>query len=265
MNGHELAGVVARDPLTLVFTLTKPAPDFLNILAMGFSSARPAEYAKYVPDSAQMRQHTISDGPYRITSYVPTRSFTFERNPAWRQSSDPVRHAYVDGMRVTEGLSAQSVQQQIEAGTADMEWDLFGPPPQDLPRLIAADDKRLIIGPSGPYDLALYYYLVQNQYAGPMRNKLVRAALATAVDKQAVVQIAGGPRHQHDLEPDGPAGQRRLRQGLQRLPGQHGHGQPGGVQGAAQAGRVPERRRRSSSSSPRTTRCPASRRRSSRA
>jgi ABC-type transport system substrate-binding protein len=193
-NGHELAGVVARDPLTLVFKLTKPAPDFLNILAMGFSSARPAEYEKYVPDSAQMRQHTISDGPYKITSYVPTRSFTFVRNPAWKQSSDPVRHAYVDGMQVTEGLSAQSVQQQIETGTADMEWDLYGPPTQDLPRLISAKDKRLIIGPSGPYDLALYFYLVQNEYAGPMKNKLVREALATAVNKQAVVQIAGGTR-----------------------------------------------------------------------
>jgi ABC-type transport system substrate-binding protein len=194
VNAHQLAGVLAPDPKTLVFKLSKSAPDFLNIIAMPFSSARPVEYEQYVPDSAQMRQHTISDGPYKITSYAPTKSFTFVRNPAWKQASDPVRHAWVDAIQVTEGLTAQSVQQQIEAGTADMEWDLPGPPAQDLPRLIAANDKRLVIGPSGPYDVALYYYLVLNQFKGPMKNKLVRQAVATAVNKQAVVQITGGPR-----------------------------------------------------------------------
>jgi ABC-type transport system substrate-binding protein len=56
-----------------------------------------------------------------------------------------------------------------------------------------AHDKRLIIGPSGPYDVALFYYLALNQYAGPLKNKLVREAVATAVDKQSVVQITGGP------------------------------------------------------------------------
>jgi peptide/nickel transport system substrate-binding protein len=194
VKGHPLAGVAAPDPSTLVFKLVNPAPDFNNILAMGFSSARPVEYEQYVPDSAPMRQHTISDGPYKITSYVPTKSFTFARNPAWKQSSDPIRHAYIDGMQVTEGLSAPSVQQQIEAGTGDMEWDLPGPPPQDLPRLISANDKGLVIGPPGPYDVALYYFLVLNQWKGPMKNKLVREAVATAVNKQAIVQITGGPK-----------------------------------------------------------------------
>jgi ABC-type transport system substrate-binding protein len=194
ISGNALAGVSAPNPTTVVFKLTQPAPDFLNILAMPFSSARPVEYDAYVPDSADMRQHTLSDGPYEISSYVPTKSFTFVRNPAWQQSSDPIRHDYVDGMQVTEGLSAQSVQQQIQAGTADMEWDLPGPPPQDLPALIQAHDKRLIIGPAGPYDVALYYYLTLNMYAGPLKNKLVREAVATAVNKQSVVQITGGPK-----------------------------------------------------------------------
>jgi peptide/nickel transport system substrate-binding protein len=194
VKGHQLAGVSAPDASTLVFKLVSPAPDFLNILAMGFSSARPVEYDKYVPDSAPMRQHTLSDGPYEITSYVPTKSFTFARNPAWSQASDPVRHAYVDAMQVTEGLSAPSVQQQIEAGTGDMEWDLPGPPPQDLPRLLAANDKRLIIGPPGNVELALYYFLVLNRYKGVMQKPLVRQAVATAVNKQAIVQITGGPK-----------------------------------------------------------------------
>src|SRR3954465_15630945 len=44
VSAHKLAGVVAKDDLTVVFHLVKPAPDFLSILAMGFASARPVEY-----------------------------------------------------------------------------------------------------------------------------------------------------------------------------------------------------------------------------
>jgi peptide/nickel transport system substrate-binding protein len=190
---HRLPGVVATGPLTLAFHLTNPAPDFLNILAMPFSSARPVEYAKYVPDSADFRQHTISDGPYKIVSYVPTRGFQLARNPAWDPKTDHLRKAYVDRITITEGLSADNVQQQLEAGTAEMEWDAY-PPPQDIPGLIGSNDKRLLVAPAGPYYVALNVYLALNQYAGPMRKKLVRQAVNYAVDKNAVVQILGGRR-----------------------------------------------------------------------
>ena len=193
VNSHGLPGVVAKDSRTLVIRLVKPAPDFLNILALPFSSARPVEYMKYVPDSAEFRQHTISNGPYKIVKYTPTKEFRLERNPAWDPKTDTLRKAYVDRITVTEGLTAESVQQQLEAGTAEMEWDA-APPSQDLPRLISSNDKRLVIAPGGPYYVALNVYLPLNQYAGPMKNKLVRQAVNYAVDKNAVVQIFGGRR-----------------------------------------------------------------------
>jgi peptide/nickel transport system substrate-binding protein len=190
---HRVRGVIAKGDLTLVLHLNKPAPDFLNILALPFSSARPVEYMKYVPDSAQFRQHTISDGPYKIVKYEPTKGFQLERNPAWDPKTDSLRKAYVDRITVTEGLTADNVQQQLEAGTAEMEWDAT-PPTQDLPRLISSHDKRLLIAPAGPFYVALNVYLALNQYAGPMKNKLVRQAVNYAVDKNAIVQIYGGKR-----------------------------------------------------------------------
>src|SRR5262249_6519250 len=83
VSSHAVPGVVAPNTRTIVFHLLAPAPDFPNILAMGFTSARPVEYMKYIPDSAQLRQHTISDGPYSITKYAPGKSFNLDRNPAW--------------------------------------------------------------------------------------------------------------------------------------------------------------------------------------
>jgi ABC-type transport system substrate-binding protein len=193
VDSHGLPGAVAKDSRTLVIRLVKPAPDFLNILALPFSSARPVEYMKYVPDSAEFRQHTISNGPYKIVKYTPTKEFRLERNPAWDPRTDTLRKAHVDRITVTEGLTAESVQQQLEAGTAEMEWDAT-PPSQDLPRLVSSNDKRLVIAPGGPYYVALNVYLPLNQYAGPMKNKLVRQAVNYAVDKNAVVQIFGGRR-----------------------------------------------------------------------
>jgi ABC-type transport system substrate-binding protein len=189
VNSHNVPGVVATGPLTLVFHLMHPATDWLNILAMGFSSARPAEYMNYVPDSAQFRQHTLSDGPYKIASYTPDRGFVFVRNPAWKQSTDPVRHAYVNKFTVTEGLNANSVQQQLQAGTGDLEWDV-PPPSQDLPSLESSHNSGLVISsyPTG------FTYVTLNQYAGPFKNPKLRQAVAYALDKNAIVRILGGPK-----------------------------------------------------------------------
>ena len=192
-KSHPLPGVAAPNDSTLVFHLVLPAPDFNNILAMPFSSARPVEYEKYVPDSAQFRQHTISDGPYQITKYVPGKEFDLARNTAWSQASDPLRHNYLDTMTVTEGLTQDSVQQQLQAGTGDMDWDVT-PPAQDLPSLLAKHDSRLVLGPSGPYYVALQTYLALNEYAGPFKKLLVRQAANYAVNKNAIVQVYGGPK-----------------------------------------------------------------------
>jgi peptide/nickel transport system substrate-binding protein len=225
VSGHKLAGVVATDPSTLTFKLLQPAGDFLNILTMGFASARPVEYDQYLPDSAQLRQHTIADGPYKITSYTATKGFTLERNPAWTQASDPLRHAYVDKITITEGLSSTSVQQQIEAGTGDMEWDIQ-PPSQDLPRLISAGDKGLILGPTGPYYVAIGYYLALNQYAGVMKKKLVRQAVATAVNKKSIVQILGGPKVNAVSDQIIPPGNVGFVPGFNAYPANTGGGNP---------------------------------------
>ena len=232
----------APNATTLVFHLVNPAPDFPNILAMPFSSARPVEYDQYVPDSAQWRQHTLSDGPYEITKYVASKEFVLERNPAWNQASDPLRHAYVDEIDVTEGLTQDNVQQQIEAGTGDMDWDVT-PPAQDLPKLEAAKDSRLVIGPSGPYYVAINTYLALNQYAGPMKNKLVRQAANYAVNKNAIVQIYGGPTIAAPANQVVLPGNVGYIKNYNPYPGQQRQRRSGQVEGAAREGRLSERPR----------------------
>src|SRR6202522_4150819 len=92
-NSHSIAGISTPNSSTIQFTLMAPASDFIYMLAMPFASARPVEYDSYLPDSIQLDEHTISDGPYQISSYVAGKSITFVRNPAWKQSTDNIRHA----------------------------------------------------------------------------------------------------------------------------------------------------------------------------
>ena len=54
----------------MVINLTKPASDFLNILALPFASAAPVEYLKYVPDGANVSSGELTPGCYDL--YVET-------------------------------------------------------------------------------------------------------------------------------------------------------------------------------------------------
>lgn len=193
MQSHEISGVKATDDSTVVFTLTQPAGDFLAIVALGsFVAPQPAEYNDYLPDSPEMRQHTVSDGPYMIAKYVQGQAFTLQRNPAWDAKTDPLRKAYVDQVEIQAGQESSAISQQIKAATIDMQWGDAVTPTSEVPGLLATKDTRLVIGGGGtllPY--LTFNYLSPN--AGKALTKLkVRQALNYAVNKAAVVQALGG-------------------------------------------------------------------------
>jgi ABC-type transport system substrate-binding protein len=191
INTHEISGITAVDATTLRFTLTKPAGDFVNILALPFSSAAPVEYLDYLPDDANFRQHTLSDGPYAITKYVPGQSYVLSRNPAWQQSADPMRHQYVDQIQITQGADENAVQQQIAAGTQDLEWDTTVPT-ASVPALKASSDARLGIYPNYDSNPFLVFNEQSPNNAGALGNVKVRQALEYAIDKVALGQVYGG-------------------------------------------------------------------------
>src|SRR5262249_5387253 len=143
LSSHTLSGVTVdpSDPETVVFHLTQPATFFTNMLVLPVFSPRPVEELDYLPASAQFAQHTVSDGPYKIASYTPTKSIDFVRNTAWDPTTDPIRKAYVNEIKVTEGAEQTAIQQQILAGSADLSWD-YGPPPAQANQLINSNNPQ---------------------------------------------------------------------------------------------------------------------------
>ncbi len=189
IDNNQISGLSTPDSSTLDITLEHPASSFINIMAMPMSSPVPVEILQYLPGSVQEEEHFISDGPYTITSYTPNVSYTLAKNPAWQQSTDSLRHQYFDAIDITMGENPTTVQQQLETGDADLEWDTTVP---------AADVESLV---SSPQFVAGYIgginYLVFNMTStadgGALQKPAVREALQYCANKRHIVQVSGGP------------------------------------------------------------------------
>src|ERR1700753_1002356 len=192
-NTHNISGISNPNSSTIVFTLTSRASDFLYMLAMPFTSARPVEYDSYVPNSLQLDQHTISDGPYQINSYQPGKQITMIRNPAWKQSTDSLRHDYVDKVVDTLGVTSASTQlADMQAGTQDVVSDT---PinPASIPQLESSKPSNFAIFPWSTTQPYIVFNLRSPNDGGAVGKLLVRQAIEYGLDKQAVQKAYRGP------------------------------------------------------------------------
>jgi peptide/nickel transport system substrate-binding protein len=194
MNATALPGVVATDPSTVTFKLTHPATYFTDMLTLPAFSPAPVEFNQYLPASPELAAHTVSDGPYKIDTYVATKSINFSRNPAWTAASDPVRKAYVDKIVVDETSTQDSAQQQLETGTpsADMEWDAY-PPATQIPALIAKGDPNLNLGVTASSNPYVLFNTVSPNNNKALANVKVRQALSYGINRANIIQVLGGP------------------------------------------------------------------------
>jgi peptide/nickel transport system substrate-binding protein len=200
LNSHTLSGVtVGSTPETVVFHLTQPASYFAAELVLPALSPRPVEMLNYLPGSAQEAQHTVSDGPYKVQSYNPTHSIVFVRNPAWNASTDTVRKAYVNEIKITEGEEQTSIEQQLLTGAADLPWDL-GPTPTQANQLINQNNPLINVQSeisSNPY---IIFNTVSPNNSGALAKATVRQALSYAIQRNDLIQDAGGPKLAVPLE-----------------------------------------------------------------
>jgi ABC-type transport system substrate-binding protein len=195
IESNQISGITTEGTDTIKFNLKAKAGDFLNIIAMPFASAVAPEVAlKYIADSPDFRKNFVSSGPYMLESYTADKSISLIRNPAWDKSTDELRKAFVDKIVVTQGSDEEPVQQELEAGTVDLAWDVGVPTPR-----IAALKNDPIVGIGGTAqqlfknpDGCLGYIVFQTQRP-PFNNEKVRQAVNWAMNRSAIVQVAGGP------------------------------------------------------------------------
>jgi peptide/nickel transport system substrate-binding protein len=197
IDTHSISGVQVdpTNPETVIFKLNRPATYFIDQLAIPALSPAPAEYLDYVPASASLAQHFISDGPYQVASYDPAKSIVFTRNPAWTPSTDTVRQAYVDKIVVSETGNQSAIQQQLETNTpaADMGWDSPVPTAR-VPGLLAARSPNLLLGQTFGTDPYVLFNTVSPNNSSALGNVAVRQAVEYAISRSDLVQDDGGPQ-----------------------------------------------------------------------
>jgi peptide/nickel transport system substrate-binding protein len=193
-NTHNISGITTPNSSTIQFTLSAPASDFLYMMAMPFTSARPVEYDSYVPNSLELDQHTIADGPYQIASYTPGKSLTLVKNPAWKQSTDSLRHDYVNKVVDTFGVtSAETQLSDLQAGTQDVIDSSTPINPASIPSLIAGKAPNFVIWAYSTTFPYIVFNLRSPDAGGAMQKLLVRQAVEYGLDKSAAVKAIGGP------------------------------------------------------------------------
>ncbi|MGO8685580.1 MAG: ABC transporter substrate-binding protein [Candidatus Dormibacteria bacterium] len=202
ISANPISGISTPDSQTLVINLTSPAVDFPNIMSMFFAAAAPPASLDYTPLTAG--NPIWSDGPYEVQSYVPGQKIVLVPNPYWGATTgsnvtatswslDPIHHRYVQEISIDETLgsdaAADEVQQEIQAGTLDLEWNTTVPA-ASLPDL--ANYSNPLFG-SFPSPGITNPYLVFNlQASTPLQNVKVRQALEYAINKVALAKIYGG-------------------------------------------------------------------------
>jgi peptide/nickel transport system substrate-binding protein len=193
LENTEIEGVRALGDRDVCFTITNPASDFLNMLAVPFATPAPAEYLDHLPGSAELNHALLSNGPYELARYVPGQRIELRRNPAWEPATDDVRAAYLDGIEVRQGVPEAEAYAQVAAGAADMLWDIQ-PVTEQVPGLLARRDPRLEVYPAGLFSPYLVINFRSPNSANATGKHAVRVALQYAVDKAAVSPVWGGPR-----------------------------------------------------------------------
>jgi peptide/nickel transport system substrate-binding protein len=224
IENNNISGVTASGQ-TITFHLTHPASYFADELTLPPFNPAPSESLNYLPASAQAAQNTVSDGPYKVETYVPAKQIVFVRNPVWAASTDPIRKAHVDKIVVTETGNQTTNQQILQTNTAagGMEFDSF-PPVSSIPGLVTQMEQGSTdfnLGPTYSSNPYLVFNTVSPNNGKALGNVKVRQAISDAIDRAHLIQDDNGatvsPPLTHIL-PDGINGAQDVPSGYDPYP-----------------------------------------------
>ncbi|MFJ9416045.1 MULTISPECIES: ABC transporter substrate-binding protein [unclassified Streptomyces] len=184
-----LKSIETPDEKTIVFHLRKPEGEF-PLLATGTQFA-PVPRKK--DTGTKYEEHPVSSGPYKVVKNTGDgERLLLVRNPHWSRKTDKERHAYPDTIDVRSGLDSAVINQRLSTGSgadaAAVTTDTnLGP--AELAQI--GNDKELQKR-VGTGHFGYTTYLAFNPKVKPFGNPKVRQAISYAINRQSVVNAAGG-------------------------------------------------------------------------
>lgn len=167
--------VIAVDDLTVEFHLNRVTGPFEIYMAFPGSSIVPKDL---VESGHDLNAEPVGSGPFKFVSYTPRDSIEFVKNENYYEEGRP----YLDAMTYRIISDPTALANGMKSGEINFSNEV---PPKDW---------AAITSQSNMVDAAIegsrYYWMVPNHEKGVLGNKLVRQAIAHALNRQAIVQGA---------------------------------------------------------------------------
>jgi peptide/nickel transport system substrate-binding protein len=190
-NANTDSAISTPDDQTIVFHLKSPYAGF-DYFAMLPSSAPVPQAVDQVASTGGVnyKKHVVSSGPYKFESYQAGQGFTLVRNPNWDPATDPYRKALPDKYIVKLGVDATDIDNQLLAGTIQVDLAGTGVQTATLPQVLNNPANK--VNADNPTAARTWYTSIIPTVA-PFDNIECRKAVMYAADKTGYQNAYGGP------------------------------------------------------------------------
>lgn len=173
--------IAAPNNTTVVMTLAQPFSPLLAKLAFSTNVIVSEKVTK--DNGGDLNKAVIGTGPFRFVEYIPqTRLVTRKWENYWQKDNSGNKLPYLDGITYTFYPDPAARSTALRAGAVDwIEYVTAA----DVRPLKADRNVQVVGGPSANFR-ALYF----NTTREPYNNPKVRQAIALAIDRKAVVDLA---------------------------------------------------------------------------
>ncbi|MDF3144879.1 MULTISPECIES: ABC transporter substrate-binding protein [unclassified Streptomyces] len=184
-SAEGLKSIETPDDTTVVFKLNRAFQEFDYLVATPQTAPVPQAKDKGI----DYVKSIVSSGSYQFESYEEGKQAVLVRNKNWDAKTDPLRKQYPDKIVVKLKVNAETIDQDVQAGTA---IDLGGTGVQAATQAKVVNDASLKANTDNTYGGRLVYLAVNTQVA-PFDKVECRKAVQYAIDKVSVQTAEGGP------------------------------------------------------------------------
>lgn len=200
-----IEGIETPDDKTIVFTLEKPAGDFLNRVAMPAAAAVPEEVAGCFTKAGEYGRYLVSSAGYMlegadkmdisscktmkpISGFNPTKTMVIVRRPNYEeeQATDEYRQNNIDRFEHPLNTNTNDLEQKVIAGDTDF---IQTPTPSTLRKFVQDPElKEQLHINAGDRT----WYITMNMAEPPFDDIHVRKAANLVMDKEGLRRAWGG-------------------------------------------------------------------------
>ncbi len=179
-----VSGVQALDRYSVRFTLAQPLASFPYALAYTGNFIVPKEaVTKY---GADFGSHPVGTGPFMLQQWVKGQKAVLVRNPLYFVKGLP----YLDGITFQFNVGKQLEVLRWKSGQIDAIGDSSDLPPVTASEIQHDPATAQYVEPTQPAPITNVLYI--NNLIPPFDNKLVREAVAYAIDKKRLLKLYRG-------------------------------------------------------------------------